>query len=359
MDRKYLFGVLIALSVAENYPMIKAGSLALLLFCMLYDALESKITISTSEFFKLLFMFSIFISASLLSVGCIVKNIDTIFGLFVKSSIIGIAFLLSSRELLSKSLLVALKIHIVIFIIHFVFLAFGFGHIFDLLVGLETQTNFSESSFVSFRATGLFDEPSLFGMTILALWISAYILSGNLNTKIYQIAFFSFSVPVMIVTLASSYLTGVYKGIIFKLGIITFVFFSAFFIYKLAADREMNVKESPIGLRYTHYQLLYDSPNFYTGSGFCSAYGVFPLDLGRDSLRDNFMSNFKDAGQIAYSVDRVGIIFFLLYLAVIYRFVGLKNFLLIFIFFSLSKIPIIGVASIILLSSCAKRRIET
>jgi len=133
----------------------------------------------------------------------------------------------------------------------------------------------------------------------------------------------------------------------------TFVMCILGLLIMFAKDRESNVKDSPLGLRTTHLLFLAQSPSLLSGNGFCNAYGTFPLDLGRDELRGNGLGNFKDAGQLIYSSDRIGIVgVFCMCLFLLFS-LGKKRFLFFIVYFGLSKVPFMAMPTIILFSSIA------
>lgn len=352
MKNSYLLGLLIALSIIENLVYVKSVALLLLFLFSLYSLYINNYKIDNRECKLLLPLYSLFFIAISVSLSCLGAVVPTVIGLLIKMFIIGSLFLTTEKDTLSESLGFAINFHIFVFLCHILFLILGQGQLYNSIIGIDTQTNFNESSFIPFRATGLFDEPSLFGMSIICLWISSLLLSKK--TAHLNVPFFTFSVPVMVVISYSRLITSKSKGVLFKISIIFLLFFAGFVIYQIAVDREKNVKESPLGLRTSHYVFLYESPNLLTGSGFCSAYGKFSLDLDRDSLREYSMANFKDAGQVAYSIDRSGLLFFCIFCVFLYRHLGWRYFSILFVYLALSKVPIISVASVILFSSCFK-----
>ncbi len=353
---KYLVSSTLFFIIAENNFLLKLGGFVLLIITIFYLILNSlqfgRIKILRSEAVKVLILLAPYMLSLVVSANCFNEQ-HVLFSLtIIKLFSIASFVLLINRDTLIQGLKIATYAHIVVFIIHVIFLVLGQGALYNSIIGIDTQVSFNGVSFIPFRATGLFDEPSTFGMSILALILLHYFLSSeSLMTKVL---YCTFSVPVMLVTAFFNLKDKLSKGLAYKLfglgGVVIILGFILFF----ALERENTVKESPIGLRLSHAFFLMESPNIYTGSGFCSAYGMFPLALERDELRSLSMGNFKDAGQLIYLLDRIGVLGFVLMLIAINYILGTKRTILFFIFFSLSKITWIAMPMIIMIIGISK-----
>ncbi len=267
----------------------------------------------------------------------------------VKVIVVLLFMICNTRNHLVKGIGYAISVHAAIFLIHWLCLVLGAGEFFNQVIRLETQTSFGGSSYIPYRATGLFDEPSLFGMTILALIFTRYMLSGRLLSMKWPLI--TFSLPTMLVAVSYIFNENIKRKVVFKVIVVLFLVTSLAGLYKFAIDRESNVRMSPAGLRYTHVAFLLSSPNLLVGSGFCSAYGVFDLSMSRDELRNNYLGNFKDAGQVIYTLDRVGLIVFIGFCVLVVFTLGMRKSVLFFLYFALSKVPFIAVPSILLFVS--------
>jgi hypothetical protein len=263
----------------------------------------------------------------------------------VKLGLIILFIVTSSRESLLAGLRGAIYLHIFFFIVHLLFLIVGQGEIYRSIIFLDAQTDFSESSVISFRPTGLFDEPSLFGMTIIGLVLARYYLSGAL--KVPLVTFATFSVPTMFVAGVLKTISAIQKNMKMLIVILFIASLMGVLLYSFAIDREQNVKMSPLALRLSHVVMLLESPNLYKGSGFCSAYGILDLDMSKDDLRENYMGNFKDAGQVIYIVDRIGLLAFALFIIIFFLAFPLKYCLILLLYLTFSKVLFFSMAGMI------------
>lgn len=355
---KYLVPGTLFFVIAENNILFKSIGFILLLVTVFYLILNlsaarfGAIPVIRSELVKATALLIPFIYAISVSVNCFNAQLSFFVLLLIKLFCVTVFMLLIERDILIRGIKVAVYAHIAIFVIHFIFLALGQNALFNSIVGIETQVSFNEVRFIPFRATGLFDEPSTFGMSIMALILLHYFLSSkSLQTTVM---YFTFSVPVMVVTAFFNLKDKLEKSFIYKLLGLVGIFIVLGFVFFFALERENTVKESPIGLRLSHAYFLAESPNILSGSGFCSAYGKFPLSLERDKLRSYSMGNFKDAGQLIYSLDRIGLIGFVLMLISINYIIGLKRTIIFLLYFSVSKIIWISMPMIILIIGLIK-----
>lgn len=354
MRNSHVVGILIFLLVLENNLPLKYLGFLLSFIVLLIFILKGKVQFSKSKFQSLSLLYTPFFYCILLSLSCVSMHYMVLFTLIIKLLVGYIIFLLFSIDNIAKGIKFAILSHCGIFLIHIFFLTLGQGELFNHIVGFEAQTSFGGSSYIPFRATGFFDEPSLFGMTMLCLMLSFFLLKNKFFLT--SIPFLSFSFPTMLVAMTFTLnklirLNAFLRVLFFLLAICVLGGLILF-----AKDRESNVKDSPIGLRTTHLIFLAQSPNLIQGSGFCSAYGQFPLDLGRDDLRSNGLGNFKDAGQIIYSSDRIGLLGMFIMCLCFLSFLGRKRFLFFIVYFGLSKVPFIAMSTVILFSSVSSYR---
>ncbi|WP_340642257.1 hypothetical protein [Photobacterium damselae] len=260
----------------------------------------------------------------------------TVVSLLFKIFVVGLVLITSDRVVISKAIKVVLSIHIVFFVFQWIMYFLGFNNFYVSYLNPYSKFHFSEFAFLPFRSTGLFDEPSLFGMTIILLSIALFFI-GKRITKLIYFSLFSFSFPVMVVSLILTSYDLIKKNIIFKIIILALFPIACYLLYDFFMLREQSVQYSPLSLRTNHLFFLLNSKNLFTGSGLCNAYGVFDLALPKEELMQNYLSNFKDAGQIVYLIDRVGVIFFSIYLYFVYRNIGMKSFLFVVLFLGFSK----------------------
>jgi len=339
----------------ENYSVVKWGGLILLIFAVSIELAFYKNRISKQQIIKVLLLSSPFIYSILRSVSCFSVALPLITSIIIKLIIVGLFVLVIRDCLVIKALKFALYGHMFFFIIHALFLIMGEGNLYSAIIGLDTQTAFHGVKAIPFRPTGLFDEPSLFGMTILGLILG--ISSVRKKTVKSIVPFFTFSVPTMFVGALNLIIHSFKFRLKIVLTTLTMLSVFLFLIGYIFTEREATVKESPLGLRTMHLVYFIKSPNLYIGSGFCSAYGVLNLDLGRDELRDKGLGNFKDAGQLIFMADRVGVLPILIWLLLLLRFIPTKFFILYIAYLSLSKVIFFssaGMISLLLLSKMKK-----
>lgn len=351
MRNSFIVGILIFLLVLESNLYLKYLGFLLTFIVFFILLLQGQYRFSFSKFKSLSLLYMPFFYSVAISISCISISYAVLVGLAIKLFACYVIYLFFSINDIAKGIKIAIIAHCGIFLIHILFLLLGQGGIFNKMVGFEAQTTFGGSSYIPFRATGFFDEPSLFGMTMLCLTLSFFLLKNKFI--MVSIPFLSFSFPTMLV--AMTFTLNKIKKLGFFFRILFFMFVMCIFglLVMFAKEREANVKDSPLGLRTSHLLFLAQSPTLLMGSGFCNAYGVFPLDLGRDELRGNGLGNFKDAGQLIYSSDRIGVVgVFIMCLSFLF-FLGNKRFLFFIIYFGLSKVPFMAMPTIILFSSIA------
>ncbi len=354
MRNSFIVGILIFLLVLENNLPLKYLGFLLTFVVFFIFLLKGKFKFSKTKFKSLSLLYIPFFYSILLSLGCASMHYMVLITLFMKLFVGYIIYLFFSIDDIAKGIKFAIFSHCGIFLVHILFLLLGQGSVFNQIVGFEAQTTFGGSSYIPFRATGFFDEPSLFGMTILCLMLSYFFLKNKFF--LISIPFLSFSFPTMLV--ASTFILNKIKQFSIFFRVLFFMIFLCVLglLVLFAKDREANVKDSPVGLRTTHLIFLAQSPNLIKGSGFCSAYGTFPLNLGRDDLRSNGLGNFKDAGQIIYTSDRIGLAGMFVMCLFLLFFLGKKRFSFFIVYFGLSKVPLIAMVTIILFSSISSYR---
>lgn len=283
------------------------------------------------------------------SVGCF-AGYGTVLLFATLKLIVAITLVLNiPNTYLSSSLINAATLHSAFFALHLIFLYLGLGQHWDSLIQLETSTNFILGLS---RPTGLFDEPSLFGMTILAMLISAYIL--NPKTSRNPFLLLTFSVPVYLVF--ATYLLNTIKKtkLYLKIGIVTMSLAAIAIGTFTFLKRESLVSQSPLLLRINHLAYFIDSPNLIKGSGFCSAYGRLDRDLSRDELRNRALGNFKDAGQLLHMADLLGPIPTCLFFALTAFRLSLKKFVLFMVYMIVSKVVFFSFAGWLIIAVSLK-----
>jgi hypothetical protein len=252
--------------------------------------------------------------------------------------IFGVSFFVatSNRTVLSKAIAYAIAFHTIFFILQWLSFFAGLDELYKDFVNPLTKTQFTEFKYIPFRATGLFDEPSLFGMTMISLFICYYFINKNLS-KISLINVITLSTPVMLVSVLLNAYDLLRKSYFIRSVVVVLTLIFCFFLFQFFIFREQGVVFSPMALRTNHYIYLLESPNLLFGNGLCSAYGVFDLALSRDDLMNNYLSNFKDAGQLAYLLDRVGLAVFVPFFLFFFYRMQFKSFCFLLIFLALSK----------------------
>ncbi|WP_063669833.1 hypothetical protein [Aliivibrio fischeri] len=338
-------------SVAENNIIYKGLGFVSTLLVILLTSRANKLernVVLTMAIFSLFYIY-----AFLMSISCS----SDVFPLFIttisKFFCFSLLFIMCTRNNLTRAISDAILVHSLVFLVHFMMLALGYGHIFNNIIGIDTQTSFTEVPFIGFRATGLFDEPSLYGMTMFCLYLSLFILTGKRNS--FKHLYLTFSVPVLVNNALNDAIIYWNRHILVKIFSVLFVILSISAILWFSLVRDANVKESPLALRTSHIEHLVDSPNLNLGSGFCSAYGVFPLDIGRDELRSYGMGNFKDAGQSVYIIDRIGVFGFLIFCIFLMKLLNPITFIQVLVFISLTKTLWFSAPFIFLLLSISKK----
>jgi hypothetical protein len=341
----------------ENFFWLKLLGLVLLIVAVGLELKFYNSRLSKKQTIKLFLLLTPFLFSIFRSLDCISSSLPLIVSTVFKLTVLSSFILITRNSLIIKALKFAIYAHITFFIIHAVFLALGLGLLYNMIIGLDTQTAFPGIRLIPFRATGLFDEPSLFGMTILGLILGLLFVSNKTVKSI--VPFFTFSIPVMFVGAVNIFLDSFkfkLRAVLVSLAMIIPILILTMYMFN---EREATVKESPVGLRMMHLVYFAQSPNLYTGSGFCSAYGRFDLGLGRDELRENGLANFKDAGQLVFMTDRVGIVPMIIWLLLLVRFIPFKLFTLFFVYLILSKVifySTAGMVSILLLSKVNKSK---
>lgn len=292
-----------------------------------------------------------FLWAAVLSLLCVAAVYSVVGALLIKVVVILLVMGVASAGQAARSMGDAVRWHVVLFVLHFFLLLVGIGEWWDVLIGLDTETAFSESTFIPFRATGLFDEPSTFGMTMLALILGVYLLTGTVRYIAGPLL--TFSLPAMSYVLLLRFIE-VFRTRRYVKYIVLLIAPALFYaLYMFALDRESNVRFSPMMLRVNHYLLFFESEKIWTGNGFCAAYGKFDLAMTRDELRSLYLGNFKDAGQLLYIADRIGLVLLLLYVFSLFRRLKMHIFILFFLYLALSKIPYFSMTGIFLFMSLA------
>jgi len=179
MSRTFIVGPLIFLLVFENILLLKYLGFLLTFVVFILFLLTDKVKFSFSKFKSLTTLFLPFFYCALISLSCISISYSVLSGLAIKLLSCYIIYLFFSINDIAKGIKFAIYAHCWVFLIHVVFLFLGQGAIYNTIVGFEAQTTFGGSSYIPFRATGLFDEPSLFGMTMLCLIFSFFLLKNK------------------------------------------------------------------------------------------------------------------------------------------------------------------------------------
>jgi hypothetical protein len=337
----------IFLAVMENYDYLKFFGFMICATISLLTIFTKRYILKSQLMLSFLGLVILFLPMVYNSVECFYNYRSVIIFSLLKFIVALLMVTAISRQLLSRAIYYAVVLHSFFFLCHAVFLLFSMGSEWDKIIGLETSTNFILSLK---RPTGLFDEPSLFGMTMMALLISAYIL--NLKKSRNFVLLLTLSVPVF-----SSFLAYLSVGLN-NLKKQTRVLLVFFLVLTMALGslvflkRENSVKESPIMLRIVHLQYFFDSPKLFRGSGFCSAYGKFDRSMGRDELRSFGLGNFKDASQVLLMSDLLGPIPTVLFFIVLLSRLKFKVFFIVLIYFAVSKVVFFSFTGWFLIASC-------
>lgn len=315
-----------------NFSLVSDVCLILLFFFLLYKMTFKKDLI--------LYPFLVCVPLFIFSLGCLtVANLILLTGIFVKC-LTCILFVSQHFEWRRRIVLFSLKMHLFFAFVVTILQVIGFGSVVSEVFGFDIH--YLDSGVSSFRITGLYDEPSTFGMFMLCHIF--LLLSLNFNNFRKYLSLFpvvSFSAPVMLVSLIATihlYINS-YRHLFIR--IFSYLFFGLIIfvcIYLVIVSRESAYKLSPLSLRLAQYLIFFENFPYFQGHGFCSAYGIFDLNLGKSDLRNLGFGNFKDAGQVVFLVDRVGVFASLFFFAFILK--GNSFFLsfLFLLFFALNKV---------------------
>ena len=312
-----LNGLALFFLVVENSYILRNIGLILIVLAILFNLFHKRELLEKSFFSNSFFVFILYFYLFLLTLSCSGQALNTALITLFKFLICFFYMFTVNRKIFISSLNLAASSHIVFFLIHLLFIILGLNNLYLDIFNSGAKTSF-DVYFIENRPTGLFDEPSLFGMTILGLLLIKYFYTKEYPKQNF-ITLFSFSTPVM-VTMVSNYFLSQFRNI--KLGsllltasVLTIVFY---FVFMLFLSREESLVFSPMLLRLSHLLYLSESSNLLVGNGLCNAYSFFPLDLDSEERLSMFLSNFKDAGQIIYIIDRVGLILFSFFIIFIF-----------------------------------------
>jgi len=196
-----------------------------------------------------------------------------------------------------------------------------------------------DKGLVGIRPVGFFDEPSTYGYALLLHLFSMYLLNSKGFRSFFAfLPFLTFSAPVQLLSAFGVFISK--KNLRFGFLALLLSPILLYIIYSQVIIREDSYKLSPISLRANHYIEFSKNPTFYAGNGLCSAYGKYDLNMGKVELRQQYLSNFKDAGQLIFTADRIGVIWLSLLLFFLYRKLGLKLFIVFITIFAFAKIPV-------------------
>ena len=325
MARTHLAGLFFFFASIDNFGVFSQAAIVLLGVLCATEKIKK----------NLLYLFSVPCAILVFSAYCLDSYFVTIGFIFIK--VLAVTFFFSTgMRFVSEVIKLSLFLHIGTGVFTYMILLSPLAPIYTELVLFDVSA--IDAGLAKVRPIGFYDEPSTYGFSLLVhLFILLIGEKNRVSAKLMAFPIITFSTPVQLLSILMLALRKqtIGRSLIFLL-VLPALLGAVFLQY---STREDVYKFSPLALRTVHFIEFAKDPPYFYGRGLCSAYGQYDLELPKSDLRNLSMSNFKDAGQVLFMADRVGLLLSLMFYIFIMRKLGIvKSSIFIAIYFVL-KIP--------------------